>query len=490
MSTRYRVVSCVAFYVSVLWCVATVPAAEFHIAPDGKPTGDGSRSAPWDLQTALSHPATVKPGDTLLLRGGTYRGSFFSELNGERGKPIVVRQAPGERVVIDIEPVKRGVGFHAHGSWTRFQDLEFTCSNKKRRTEQKGSWPTDVRRGSIESRGDHLQWINLLVHDLGKGFGFWGNGEGGEIYGCLIFNNGWAAPDRGHGHAIYAQNETGTKRIVDNIIFNQFGNGIDVYGSTKATLKGFHVEGNVAFHNGSLYKPGNLTSNLMTGGECPIEDITIKSNFTYAGGIQVGYPWGKVNHSAKVIDNYAVGGISAYYQDELLVQGNELIGEGPLVRLTIGKGANTDRHAINRNTYHFTSKRFGPFVRNRSVDEPGWRALGFDRDSKIQHEPPRGVRVFVRPNRYEAGRAHVAVYNWDRKDTVLVDLSTCLRAGDRFRILNAQHPQGEAIVKGVYDGKRISLEMKPSPLAHPIGMPDYPLLVTQPLFGVFLVQAE
>ena len=29
---------------------------------------------------------------------------------------------------------------------------------------------------------------------------------------------------------------------------------------------------------------------------------------------------------------------------------------------------------------------------------------------------PTGTRVFVRPNQYEAGRANIAVYNWDRTE--------------------------------------------------------------------------
>lgn len=467
--------------------LAHAQAAEFHVSAEGNPAGDGSRSRPWDLQTALSHPASVLPGDTLWLHGGTYQGSFFSELKGEPGRPISVRQAPGERAVIDIEPSKRGVGFFARGQWTRFQGFELTCTNKVRQTDQKGSWPADVRRGSVESRGDHLQWINLFVHDLGNGFGFWSSGAGGEIYGCLIYNNGWAGPDRGHGHAIYAQNETGTKRIVDNIVFNQFGNGIDVYGSPKAKLKGFHIEGNVTFHNGCLYKPGSRMSNLRAGGEAPLDDTTIQGNFTFGGGVLVGYPWGKVNHSATVLDNYMVGGFSAYYQSKLLVRGNEIVGEGPLVRLTVGKDANTDQYAINGNTYHFTSNRYGPFALNRSFDEPAWRALGFDRDSRIEHGEPSGVRVFVRPNQYETGRAHIAVYNWDRKQTVSVDASKCLETGDRFRVVNAQNPLGAAIAQGVYDGKPIAIEMKPTPLASPIGMPDYTLPVTQPVFGAFLL---
>ena len=40
---------------------------------------------------------------------------------------------------------------------------------------------------------------------------------------------------------------------------------------------------------------------------------------------------------------------------------------------------------------------------------------------------PTGARVFVRPNQYEAGRANIAVYNWDRQSAIDVDLGASSR---------------------------------------------------------------
>src|SRR5690349_857974 len=80
---------------------ACAAATEFYVAPDGAHSGNGSVSSPWDLQTALGQPAAVKAGDTIWLRGGTYTGHFTSSLKGEKGRPIIVRQYPGERATID-----------------------------------------------------------------------------------------------------------------------------------------------------------------------------------------------------------------------------------------------------------------------------------------------------------------------------------------------------------------------------------------------------
>ena len=58
-------------------------ATQYHIRPDGLASGNGSSSSPWNLETALSHPAVVVPGDTLWLHGGVYRGAYECFLEGD-----------------------------------------------------------------------------------------------------------------------------------------------------------------------------------------------------------------------------------------------------------------------------------------------------------------------------------------------------------------------------------------------------------------------
>ena len=86
------------------------------------------------------------------------------------------------------------------------------------------------RRGSaIQLLGPGTKLINLAVHDAVQGVLTTPEAPDAEVYGCLLYYNGYDAPDRGHGHGIYVQNETGTKRLVDNVIFGQFGIGIHGY---------------------------------------------------------------------------------------------------------------------------------------------------------------------------------------------------------------------------------------------------------------------
>jgi hypothetical protein len=121
-------------------------------------------------------------------------------------------------------------------------------------------------------------------------------------------------------------------------------------------------------------------------------------------------------------------------------------------------------------------------------DASSWRArTGFDAASGFVPTRPTGVQVFVRPNRYEPGRAHVVVYNWAGKPAVEVPLGAALKPGQRYRVVRAQDFFGKTLVQGTFDGKRVRLPMASAPAVAPVGMADFPLPVTTPEFDVFVV---
>jgi len=444
---------CLLVGVVLAGAAANVLAAEFYVSPTGTSGGDGSKACPWDLATALAQPAAVRPGDTIWLLGGRYVGGFESRLKGTAAAPITVRQAPGARATIDCLSDKSAL-FSVGGEWTRYWGFEVTCSNPRRETKATGSAPADINRGGVNCQGANIAFVNLVVHDCSNGFGFWSGGEGGEIYGCIIYNNGWDAPDRGHGHAIYTQNKTGTKRLVDNVMFNQFCYGVHAYGSSRAFLSGFHVEGNVSFNNGAAKSPTSLAPCILIGGGSPSERIAVIENYTYSTGygataLQLGY--GANNKDAVVRDNYFVGGISLRKWEKLAVAGNTFIGGAPQVDPPAG-----DVRASNT------------LVAGRPV----------------------GAKVVVRPNAYEPGRGHVIVYNWDKKPQVEADLSQVLKPGAKFKVVSAQDFFGEPVFAGRYDGKSVRLPMKAYRAVPPIGKESYVPPATGPEFNVFVVLPE
>ena len=81
---------------------ALASGSSWYVAPNGTAAGDGSLALPWDLGTALSGAdGRVKPGDTIYIRAGTYRGLWVSQLNGTPEAPIKVRAYQRDHVILD-----------------------------------------------------------------------------------------------------------------------------------------------------------------------------------------------------------------------------------------------------------------------------------------------------------------------------------------------------------------------------------------------------
>ena len=80
------------------------------------------------------------------------------------------------------------------------------------------------------SSGKACKFINLVIHDDTQGVSWWAASQDSEMHGCLIYDNGWAGTDRGHGHAIYTQNNEGLKTISDCIFTGGYGYTLHAYG--------------------------------------------------------------------------------------------------------------------------------------------------------------------------------------------------------------------------------------------------------------------
>jgi hypothetical protein len=455
------------------------PSQGWYIAPYGTPEGDGSMLNPWDMETALLK-GDAEPGDTIWVRGGTYRGTFVSWISGTADGPIIVRAYPGERVVLDSGVGRKRATITVMGQYTWFWGLEFTNSEAVRVAQQGGASLDDVNFGSgmsigssgAEEAGIGVRLINSVIHNARSGVGMWRYATDAEIYGCIIYNNGWQGPDRGHGHGIYTQNENGTKRIVDNIIFHQFGYGIHAYGSDDAFLDGFHIEGNILFNNGSLSRyrdePGAAPQpNILVGGGAPASRAVVTDNMTYSSfdfreNIELDYA-DTANRDIVVTNNYAVGGspvLALGNWAEAQVTDNTLYGARTLVNMPLPETRDPAAYTWNNNTYY--SAQAAPFrFREQEFALDGWQqTTELDSASRLAAPRPDDVAVFVRPNQYEAGRAHIAVYNWAEQEAVTLDLSALLVPGARYEIHNVQALSGEPVVSGIYEGEPVQLPLR------------------------------
>ena len=425
------------------------------VSPTGHDSAPGTTQQPISLQAALS---TAKPGAVYLLRGGTYKGSFVSSASGAKDAPIVFRAAPGEHPTLD------GAGQTAHtlliqGAHTHFYNLEITNSA----VDRTASLPTGV---SLQA--PHCKLVNLLIHDTGLGIFANSLAVDAEVYGCLVFDNGWWEAGQARGHGIYLQNDAGTKRIIDNLIFNQYAMSVHAY-TASGSLKGMHLEGNTIWGSGHhASPPDNLFPNVLIGGHQPADRITLLSNLLYhplgrlAYNTQFYYA-NESNGSLTLRDNYFAGGvlgIEARSWQRIDGSGNTVVGQVYLVRLT---PAPNGAVAWDNNTYFHL--RDDPTHTPFRQGGDGWtwsdwqRVKGFDkggRYTRVASATTIPNHISVRPNKYESGRAHVTVLNWSKQASVSVDLSAVLKSGEKFEVRNVVN-LSSPILTGVFDGSSVSL---------------------------------
>jgi hypothetical protein len=288
----------------------------------------------------------------------------------------------------------------------------------------------------------------MTIHGNAFGIGAWASARDVEIYGTLIFDNGWEGPDRGHGHGIYTQNQIGTKWIRDNFVFDQFGGGLHVYGSEVAYLDGYRIEGNTIFNNGSLSALSGFSRNILFGGGRVATSSSIEGNFTYfpsdrrQGDNNIGYRAG--TRDVTVTGNYFAGGHLA-----IIGAGNLQLTDN-LLYLNVP--------VVVRNSYP---------------------------DNTYVQSRPSSPAVFVRRNEFDQDRSHVIVYNWNLRDTVAIDPKLAdLSIDECYEIRNVQNYFGPPAT-GRVTGDSIAIPLAGWEMREiPGGWTAPPSL---PEFGAFIV---
>jgi hypothetical protein len=96
---RWQYLCCAGLLALAL--IVSVQAATYEVAqrnPQASDGGDGSREQPW--KTISRAAANVAPGDTVVIRDGTYREQVVLKTSGTEQAPIRFEAAPGARVVL------------------------------------------------------------------------------------------------------------------------------------------------------------------------------------------------------------------------------------------------------------------------------------------------------------------------------------------------------------------------------------------------------
>jgi hypothetical protein len=414
-----------------------------------------------NLMSLGSALGAAEAGDLFWLLEGTYTGAFTNAASGTPDHPIVYRARPGHHPVING-------GFTMQGSNVWVWGLEVTDPNNVGR---------DNGLLGVYAPGVHV--INNVVHHGfdKSGIGAWNYGAGQVVYGNIVYETG-QGPNNPHG--IYTQNNFsryGYKYIVNNAVLDSASVGpnrfnIHAYGECDTCgpiLTGFWMERNIVRH-------GPI---LIGGFNEPVSDTVFQENYLYQTELQLGY---RRPTQVEVRNNYiARGGIDTEWfwgegetiypeRKPNVYTGNSIfLPSGPHVAFrssaNLASGRCEGCPRIRASDVFGSNVYSAPFsatfyANNRSLGSLGFSAwtnatatagCAFDVNSSVISYPS-GTKIVMRPNEYEPGRAHLAIYNWDIVANVSVNLSPVVQPGNYFRIHHAKDTFGQAVRSGIYTG--------------------------------------
>ena len=219
---------------------ASAAACDRYAAPTGSDAAAGTAQAPFRTAQALA--VSLQPGETGCLRAGTYdqeiEGPYVIRFNhgGAPGRPITVRNAPGESVLL------RGIVYVPRGS----DDVTLAGVSIDGRRPVAAEAPVSVQtmaaRTVIEDNditNNGARSCMIIGSDTG-----WGAAKDTIVRRNVFHDCG----DKGHGmldHAIYSDNVDGAE-IVDNVFVRNAAFAVHLYPNTTNSV----VAHNVMVDNG------------------------------------------------------------------------------------------------------------------------------------------------------------------------------------------------------------------------------------------------
>ncbi len=238
---------------------ASLLAGELHVATDGKDTNPGTAVAPF--ATIQRAEKSADPGDTVFIRGGTYKMAENQIARRERirahvidlaksgrpGKPICYFAFPGEKPVFDFSEVKpadyRVTAFNVTGSWLHFKGIAVTGVQV--------TITSHTQSICFDNSGSNNIYEQLRMHD-GQAIGFWlGRGSDNLVLNCDAYRNYDFTSENGRGGNVDGFGFHAPKGSTGNIFrgcrawFNS-DDGFDLISTYEPVL----IENCWAFYNG------------------------------------------------------------------------------------------------------------------------------------------------------------------------------------------------------------------------------------------------
>jgi pectate disaccharide-lyase len=280
-----------------------VQKADIYVAPGGSDTGDGSARRPF--ATIAKAVAQVRPGQTIALRGGTYRPAAGVEITtgGTAAKRIVLSNYRNERPVLDAAaiPADRWAVVQRASYWT-IQGLEVTgapshawvCEDCRATIFQRLSMHGNARSGLL-LRGGGATGNRILNSDffdnetglsVGPGVPAGNLVRGNRAYrntapgfdfggttGAVTIEYNWAYRNGTNGFVLNGDGPGATHRLRHNAAWENAGHGFTDDGASTAAMV---LSNNTAYRNG------------LTGFALPTAPVVLRSNVSVGNDSSVG----------------------------------------------------------------------------------------------------------------------------------------------------------------------------------------------------------
>lgn len=485
----------------------------------GDTPGEGTRNSPYTFTQAFTSStgtnALIKPGATVYLMSGHYKPAWVNTIEKTQTSTpkvfhIELQGAPDNLISIMPEP-----GTHLHldgclevnGSHLRITNLEIGNTNYT---------PTNSYPPALELMSSRdVEIINCNLFGAGSTLHLPQTCKDIRVYGCLIHDS--CGLPHGASNSYVQNTGDSTKTIEQCVAYRSSAQnlGVHIYFGDAA----HHVRfiDNITFLGGCMV-PGKNFDNIFINPGIPFDGIEVIGNVAYqyetASNWRPNARFSSKKEAKKtdytnirgvVRDNWIMGGLYAVSMgrwQHMTFENNTLWARKLMIEINSATIADAippqaekpdlSGFRVNSNRY-FTTPDAPSFRYDRvgKIEEGAplltfaqWQALGLDTNSvleKTTNGRPTGSMVRVFPNRYETGRANVAIFNWDRQDSVKVDLSKVLAKGDPYRIYNCLEvthtlAMAKPVLAGRYEGNEVAFPMKKDP--------------TSPEFDAFLVLAH
>ncbi|WP_299336971.1 hypothetical protein [uncultured Psychroserpens sp.] len=493
---------------------------EFHVFPKdhtsnpGTENGTGAIDNPWDLQTAFDQKSdVVNAGDIIWLHDGIYNGRFTSSLQSlESDKYITVSAYKTDKVILNgnVTSSKKAV-LEVKGKQVIYKNFEVTFLGEF--TRNKGSEGFKNVDGITHSNGIDCKFINLKIHNNpGSGFGSWKRTGGTEILDCLIFNNGYTtSKNRGGGVGIYVQNNSESTRIIENnIIFNNFYKGVQIWSANKKAkeefVKNIILKSNVIFNNGSpsgAFKDNLIVASDDRNGTNIAKHIKILNNIFYhntdvgnaqvggdAASLTLGFHKNAPIENVEIKNNMIIGrnnGLRILHAKSLTFENNSVY--CGYVHMQSSVLEHMSQWQFKNNTYFTKKSSSFRILKHQDYDLNKWQSnFGIDRNSQWKHIKQFDLKTMATITRYKYRKDafKVVILQKDGEPTMADFSKAGLKTGINYTIYDVENVSKVLKTGTLSEDFKITFPMQLTAFEKPLHNTKAKKSLSN--FGVFIIE--